>query len=77
MSWLAEGFSHLFGGPSKPQQAPPNALSSAPTQADASRAAQQKQLDQEHNSAYTSTVLTGGQGLTDQPTTTSSVLIGN
>lgn len=52
----------------------PDAISSTPTQAETNTTALQKQLAQESMFASTSTILTGGQGVLDTPTTTSAFL---
>lgn len=78
-------FGHKEGGnfidnlaaPNQPNLLAPNALSSTPTNADASSVASRRILDQERAAASTSTILTGGQGLLEQPTTTSRTLMGN
>jgi hypothetical protein len=67
----------LFSPPKAPELQAPTALSKQPTQAEAATAAINKTLDQEKVAASTSTVLTGGQGLLDQPTTTSRTLLGS
>lgn len=66
----------LFKAPKTPELKGPNALSSTPTQADASRVAIRKTLDEERAQFTTSSVLTSGAGLLDQPTTTSRTLLG-
>jgi len=62
--------------PKPPTLLAPNALSSTPTQADASKPAAEQNLEQEKAAASTSTILTGGQGLLDSPSTTSRALLG-
>ena len=69
--------SDLINTPQPPQLQSPNANSNTPTQAQTNTTALQTQLSDEHNQASTSTLLTGGQGLLDQPTTTSKVLLGS
>jgi hypothetical protein len=64
--------------PSSPQpQSPSSANTPTPTLASTNTTALQSQLSNEQNAASTSTILTGGQGLLDQPTTTSKVLLGS
>ena len=67
----------LFKPPSAPELKSPDALSSTPTQAQASATASAAQLSQEQAANSTSTVLNGGQGLLNDPTTTSSLLSGS
>ncbi len=70
----------LLGGLAAPGGAAikaPNANSSVPTAADANTTALQNQLSRERNEASTSSILTGGQGLLDEPSTTSRVLMGS
>jgi hypothetical protein len=63
--------------PKTPDLNAPNALSATPTQASAARTASQQTLDNEANQASTGSMLTGGAGLLDQPTTTSKTLLGS
>jgi len=65
----------LLSPPDHPNLLAPNALSETPTQAQASKVAARRQLDQQRQS--TSTVLNGGAGLLDEPTTTSRTLLGS
>lgn len=64
----------------KPPDAPglqsPNSLSSTPSIQQANTTALQNQLAKEKMAASTSSMLNGGQGLLDEPTTTSRVLMG-
>lgn len=69
--------SDLMNIPSAPDLKNPNAKSSTPTMAQTNTTALQTQLSKEQNASRTSTTLTGGTGLLDQPSTTSSVLLGN
>lgn len=66
-----------LGKPTPPTLLAPNALSATPTQADAAAAAGKATLDRERQAASTSTILSGGAGLLDQPTTTSRTLLGS
>lgn len=66
----------LFQAPQQPSLMGPDSMSAQPTLAQTSTTALQKQLTQEHAAASTSTLLTGGQGLLDDPKTTSNVLMG-
>lgn len=72
---------HAIGGLFSPPKAPdlqaPTALSSTPTEAQASQTAATKNLKDEQTAASTSTTLNGGQGLLDEPNTTSRTLFGN
>lgn len=74
---IQAGVNSLGNVPNQPNTQAPNALSSVPTTADANTTALQNQLSKEKMESSTSTILTGGQGLLDQPSTTSSVLMGN
>lgn len=62
--------------PQAPNLESPDAKSSTPTLAQTNTTALQKQLASESAARSSSTFLTGGQGLLDQPTTTSRVLLG-
>ncbi len=66
----------LLSPPKTPTLQSPNALSTTPSQADASAAASKQALTDEGNAASTSTILNGGQGLLDEPMTTSRTLRG-
>jgi hypothetical protein len=68
---------NLFSAPKAPSLQAPNELSKTPTQAEANTTTVNQELKNEQAASSTSTVLTGGSGLLDQPTTTSRVLIGN
>lgn len=61
--------------PKAPDLQAPNANSSTPTVQQANTTAIQNQLSKEHM-ASTGSILTGGQGLLDEPTTTGRVLVG-
>jgi hypothetical protein len=74
---VGNAVSSLFHTPKAPTLAAPNALSATPTQAQASTTAAQQNLASETTAASTATVLTGGQGLLDEPTTTSKTLLGS
>ena len=63
--------------PKTPDLQSPDALSSTPSQAQTNTTALQSELANESAVASTSTYLTGGAGLLDQPTTTSRVLMGS
>lgn len=63
--------------PKSPTLMNPNALSQQPTQADGAKVGIEKTLAKEKQQASTSTILSGGQGLLDTPTTTSRTLLGN
>lgn len=63
------------GGNKAPDLATPT--TKTPDPAAASTTALQNQLAREANGRATATFLTGGQGLLDQPTTTSTVLLGS
>lgn len=79
MSTVGDFFNQMgqmWNKPESPKLATPSALSASPTQADASASASKQTLDQEKVAASTSTTLNGGQGLLDEPTTTSSSLMG-
>ena len=70
-------FNNLFTNPSAPTlQTPANAATPTPNQATASTTAIQNQLSREKQIASTSSILTSGEGLEDEPTTTSSILVG-
>ena len=73
---LFHNVGQLFKSPDQPNLQAPSALSQTPTQAQASSVATKQTLDQEKQAASTSTVLTGGAGVLDQPTTTSRTLLG-
>lgn len=64
--------------PRAPDMQKNDALSAQPTGADASKNSEQQRLDEQRRASYTSTVLTGGSGTSesDQPTTSSSLLMG-
>jgi len=64
-----------FAKPDSPALEAPNSKSEIPTQDAASKTAAQKTLERERQIASTSTVLTGGAGLLEQPTTTSRTLL--
>lgn len=72
-----KGIKNFVAPPKSPTLMAPNALSTQPTQADASKVGIQKTLDKEKQQASTSTILSGGAGLLDTPTTTSRTLLGN
>ena len=74
---LFHNVGQLFSAPEQPKLQAPSALSATPTQAQASTTAAQDTLTQEKQAASTSTVLTGGAGVLDQPTTTSRTLLGS
>lgn len=63
--------------PSTPNLQSPDAQSSTPTLGNANTTALQNQLSTEKFQNSTSTILNGGEGLLDQPTTTSRVLMGS
>jgi hypothetical protein len=65
----------MFSPPKQPELKGPNALSSTPTRAEASRVAARKTLDNEAAFASTGSLLTGGAGLLDEPATTSRTLL--
>jgi hypothetical protein len=73
---LGKAVGSLFQAPKQPELQGPDALSAQPTQAQASTTTLQRRLTQEHAAASTSALLTGGQGLLDEPTTTSAMLTG-
>lgn len=74
---IANLFGDIVNPPKAPTLAAPNALSATPTQADAAAPALKGTLDREKQAASTATVLTGGQGLLDTPSTTSRTLLGS
>jgi len=67
----------LFSTPEQPKLQAPSALSQTPTQAQASATASAQTLDQEKQAASTSSVISGGAGVLEQPTTTSRTLLGS
>lgn len=73
---IFHGVGQLFNPPKAPTLSAPNALSAQPTQAQASQVAIQKNLSAEQTQASTSSLLNGGQGLLDEPKTTSRTLMG-
>ena len=68
------GVKDIQGSAPSPSVANPG--TAAPTQASASTTALQSQLSSEQNARSTASLLTGPSGLTDEPTTTSSLLTG-
>ncbi len=75
--FVGSGLVNDFTPPSSPNLQGPNTLSSTPTQAQTNTTALQTQLSKEQTASSTSSILTGGQGLLDQPSTTSRVLLGS
>lgn len=63
--------------PAPPALIAPTALSQTPTIQKTNTSVIQNQLARNQNAQSTSSILTGGQGLLDTPTTTSRVLIGS
>jgi len=66
-----------LAAPDLPTLQAPNALSPTATREEASKVAIRRRLEAEQRQASTSTMLTGGAGLLDQPTTTSRTLLGS
>jgi hypothetical protein len=66
----------LFSPPKTPTLQSPNALSTTPSEAQASATASSQSLQDEAAAAPTSTILNGGAGLLDEPMTTSITLRG-
>lgn len=86
MSGMVSSFGDFFHGvgqvisgdtPQQPKLQAPNAMSQTPTQAQASATASAQTLTQEKQAASTSSVISGGAGVLDQPTTTSRTLLGS
>lgn len=69
---------NIFAPPKAPAvQAPNNAVAPPPNPADASTQAISRQLANEKQMAASSPLLTGGQGLLDEPKTLSPTLLGS
>lgn len=78
VGWAGNKIGGLFdSGSTQMHLNSPTALSATPTLAGASTTALQNQLAQASNARATSTYLTGGAGLLEEPTTTSRVLLGS
>lgn len=77
VGWVGNQIGSLFTPPAQPSLQAPTAKSATPTLPDANTTALQNQLAKEKTAASTSAVLTSGQGLLDEPTTTSRVLMGS
>ncbi len=73
---IKSGVNSLLNPPSASLQSP-SSISSTPSLAQASTSSLQAQLANESVAAKTATLLTGGAGLLDEPTTTSRVLLGS
>lgn len=74
---VLEPIGQMFKAPDAPSLQYPDAKSSTPTQAEANTTALQTQLNKESAARASATNETGGSGLLDTPTTTSSVLLGS